>query len=44
MHLTILHRWSDTYAFSSLQDYRYQLEICCYALQIIALEAYYVTR
>lgn len=26
------------------EDYRYQLEICCYALQIIALEAYYVAR
>ena len=27
-----------------LQDYRYHLEISCYALQIIALETYYVTR
>ena len=34
----------DTKAFSLLQDYRYYMEICCYALQIIALEAYYVSR
>jgi len=26
------------------EDYRYYMEICCYALQIIALEAYYVAR
>lgn len=26
------------------EDYRYYMEICCYALQIIALEAYYVSR
>ncbi|XP_078374534.1 nucleoporin NUP188-like isoform X2 [Oculina patagonica] len=26
------------------EDYRYHMEICCYALQIIALEAYYVSR
>jgi len=26
------------------EDYRYHLEICCYAFQIISLETYYVTR
>jgi len=26
------------------EDYRYHLEVCCYTLQVIALEAYYVTR
>ncbi|XP_068699835.1 nucleoporin NUP188-like isoform X3 [Montipora foliosa] len=26
------------------EDYRYHLEICCYAFQIIALETYYVAR
>ncbi|XP_067051394.1 nucleoporin NUP188-like isoform X1 [Acropora muricata] len=26
------------------EDYRYYLEICCYAFQIISLETYYVTR
>ena len=26
------------------KDYRYHMEISCYAMQIIALEAYYVSR